>query len=244
MPMNACISPWQERSLGSAGHEIAPNEIHLWRARHAAVREPPPLDCLSSDEQRRADRLLIPSRRKAFGFARAVLRVVIGACLSVEPARLRFATTAEGKPYLPGQELRFSLSHSVDGVLLALAMGRDVGVDLEATGREIDAEHLAAASLSEAERTDYDAIDKADRGRAMLRRWTCKEALLKADGSGLTYDPRDLTLPCGMAEAMPARVHHGGRIWTVTDLRLGDAWQASLAIEGEIGTVRGYCLGW
>jgi phosphopantetheinyl transferase len=243
-PMSGCIVPWHERSLGSPVDVIAQGEAHLWRARHTAIMEPPRLDCLDSGEQQRAKRLLIPSQRKAFGFSRATLRMVLGAYLSVDPARLRFVTTAEGKPYLPGQELRFSLSHSGDGMLLALVRASDVGVDLEATGRKIDIDALAAASLSEAERLECDAIDRPERRRAILRRWTRKEALLKAEGSGLACNPRALTLPCGMAASMPVRVQLGGRIWTLTDLPLGEAWQASLAIEGRVRAVCGYCLGW
>jgi phosphopantetheinyl transferase len=233
--------PWQGRPPGDG---VGPGEVHLWRARHAAIAEPPRLDCLDPAEHQRAKRMLMPSQRKAFGFARAMLRVVLGAYLSVDSARLRFATTAEGKPYLPGQKFRFSLSHSGDGVLLALVHGSDVGVDLEATGRKIDVETLAAASLSEAERLAIDAIDEPERRRAILRQWTRKEALLKAEGSGLVYDPRDLSLPGAVAASMPAHVHHGGRIWTLTDVPLGEAWQASLAIEGWVCAIRGFCLGW
>ena len=197
--MSGCIVPWHERSLGSPVDVIAQGEAHLWRARHTAIMEPPRLDCLDSGEQQRAKRLLIPSQRKAFGFSRATLRMVLGAYLSVDPARLRFVTTAEGKPYLPGQELRFSLSHSGDGMLLALVRASDVGVDLEATGRKIDIDALAAASLSEAERLECDAIDRPERRRAILRRWTRKEALLKAEGSGLSVQPAcpDATLRDG-----------------------------------------------
>jgi phosphopantetheinyl transferase len=240
-PMSGCTMPWRGRPPGD---EIGPGEVHLWRASHAATSKPPRLDCLDPAERQRARRMLMPSQRKAFCFARSMLRVVLGAYLSVDPERLRFATTAEGKPYLPGQKLRFNLSHSGDGVLLALVHGIDVGVDLEATGRNIDVDALAAASLSEAEWLGIDAIDEPERRRAILRQWTRKEALLKAEGSGLVYDPRDLTLPGGIAASTPARVRRGGRIWTLTDVSLGEAWQASLAIEGRICAIRGYCLGW
>jgi 4'-phosphopantetheinyl transferase len=238
--LSGCTLPWHGRPPGG---EIGPGEVHLWRARQSAIAQPPRIDCLDPAEQQRAGRLLLPSQRQAFGFGRAVLRTVLGAYLSVDPGRLRFATTPEGKPYLPGLGFRFSLSHSGDGVLLALVLGSDVGVDLEATGRKIDVDALAAASLSDAERLATEAIDKPWRRRAILRQWTRKEALLKAEGSGLVNDPRDLTLPAGMA-LMPARVHHAGRIWTLTDLPLGEAWAASLVIEGCVCAIRGYCLGW
>jgi len=221
-----------------------PGEVHLWRARHAAIKEQLRLDCLDAAEQRRARRLLIPSQRKVFSFARAMLRLVLGAYLSIDPQRLRFATTALGKPYLPGQKIRFSLSHSGDGVLLALAHGADVGVDLEAMGRKLDIDALAVASLSEKEWLGTGAIDGPERRRAVLQQWTRKEALLKAEGSGLAYDPRDLTISGAMAVSMAARVRHGGRSWTLADLSIGEAWAASVAVEGLACAIRGYCLGW
>ena len=239
--MSGCTLPWPGRP---AVDKIGPGEVHLWRARQTAIAAPPGLDCLDPTERERARRMLIPSKGKAFGFARAMLRMVLGAYLSIDPERLRFGTSAEGKPYLPGQEVRFSLSHSDGGVLLALMHGSEVGVDLEATRRSIDVDALAAASLSEAERLEIDAFDEPERRRALLRQWTRKEALLKAEGGGLLHDPRDLTLPSKMSASTPARVDHGGRTWALTDIPLGDAWQASLAVARSLGAIRGYCLGW
>src|ERR1700733_15350329 len=77
-PMSGCTMPWHGRAPGD---EIGPGEVHLWRARHAALAEPPRLDCLDPAEQQRARRMVMPSQRKAFGFARAMLRVVLGAYL-------------------------------------------------------------------------------------------------------------------------------------------------------------------
>lgn len=242
--MSDCTLSWHLRNPRPATIGIAPGEAHLWRARSGAVAGPLRGDCLDPVEHRRATRLIMREQRRAYVFARTMLRVVLGAYLSVDPALLRFAKTAAGKPYLPGQRLRFNLSHSGDGVLLALVDRNEVGVDLESTDRKIDIDVLEGASLSEAERYSIDAIEKPARRRAILRIWTRKEALLKAEGSGLARDPRDLTLPVAAGISKPACVQHGGRIWTLTDLPVGEDWQASMAVEGQAVAVRGYCLGW
>jgi phosphopantetheinyl transferase len=242
--MSECTLSWQPRSRWPPTIRLAPGEAHLWRARSCTLAGPLRGDCLDPVEHRRAMRLIMPEQRRAYVFARTMLRVVLGTYMSVDPAMLRFAMTAAGKPYLPGQRLRFSLSHSGDGVLLALVNWNEVGVDLESIDRKIDIDVLEGASLSEAERSGIDAMDQPGRRRSILRIWTRKEALLKAEGSGLARDPRDLTLPVAAGVSKLVRVQHGGRIWTLTDVPIGEAWHASMAVEGQAIAVRGYCLGW
>jgi phosphopantetheinyl transferase len=238
------LRAWHQRDRGRLAGAIAVGEAHLWRARVTAVTEPLRVDCLGASEQQRARRLMVAARREAFTFAHAMARMVLGAYLQVDPVRLRFEVTSEGKPYLPGQRLQFNLSHSGDAALLAIACGREVGVDLEASDRKLDIDALARASMCEAERLSFDVLEPARRRRTIFQAWTRKEALLKAQGIGLARDPRDLRLPDATEPSMPAHLQHVGRTWTLVDVPLDDAWQASLAVEGKVSAVRGYCLGW
>jgi 4'-phosphopantetheinyl transferase len=97
-----------------------------------------------------------------------------------------------GKPRFadrPGDH--FNLSHGGGWVLAALHRS-PVGVDVEA-------EHPSrcgalAAVLSEAERREHEALPEAAQAPDFFRRWTLKEALLKAAGRGLSVDPRALDL--------------------------------------------------
>jgi 4'-phosphopantetheinyl transferase len=241
--MSARVISWLPRPAEPA-MAFGPREVHVWRARGPAAAGLLPSGCLDQAERQRAMRLIFPAARVAFTFAHAMLRTVASAYLGVDPADLRFATGANGKPSLPNETLRFNLSHSGDAVLLACAEGQEVGIDLEATGRLCDDETLARVSLSEAERRLVETKSKAAVRRMVLQMWTRKEALLKADGSGLTSDPRALTLHAPAIGSGPMQVEHAGRAWTLMDLPLGAAWQATLAAEGSAPDVRLYCLGW
>lgn len=56
---------------------------------------------------------------------------MLGALLAAAPRSLRFGAQAGGKPYLIGEALHFSLSHSGDRVAVAVCRHAPVGVDIE-----------------------------------------------------------------------------------------------------------------
>src|SRR5690606_22853124 len=94
-----------------------------------------------------------------------------------------------GKPRLPGCGVDFSLSHSGDRVVLVLAEGTEVGVDVEReSDRDID--RLAEMVLSAPEREVLAGM--ADRRRGFHAYWSRKEALLKATGHGLAAPMTDI----------------------------------------------------
>jgi 4'-phosphopantetheinyl transferase len=166
-----------------------------------------------------------------FVAAHAALRSILGAALDRDPRALRFArrcgrygATNHGKPHLevePG--LDFSLSRSGDVALLALARGRRVGVDVERPPPGADLAAVAAQALAPGERTAIAALPPGERDAAILRAWTRKEALLKAQGLGVDGDLQKLDV----ASADPGPVTLAG--WHVASL---DGGTAAVAGEG------------
>jgi phosphopantetheinyl transferase len=103
----------------------------------------------------------------------------------VPPADWRLARSADGRPIVLGPETGFhcSVAHGGAVCVVAAALMRAVGVDLEPTESFDDAEipwHLLSA-------TERDLL-QADRS-AFLTIWTLKEALAKERGVGLSGDP-------------------------------------------------------
>jgi len=93
-----------------------------------------------------------------------------------------------GKPYAPTLAgIDFNLSHARDHVLIAIARNQPLGVDLERVDRRIKIEDLARRFFSGAEADALEALPVAIRLPAFLRLWTCKEAVLKALGVGLSF---------------------------------------------------------
>ena len=127
---------------------------------------------------------------------RALVRVLLARRLNCRTDAVELRANASGRPELhrPRARLRFSVASSGPVTLVAITDGAAVGVDVEraANGAGLDrAQHLF---LSAAEQEDVAALPPHARPRELLRRFTVKEALAKALGTGLTDELPALTV--------------------------------------------------
>ena len=95
------------------------------------------------------------------------------------------AVTARGKPYFPGSDLHFSISHSKGHVFCALSHS-PIGIDAEEADRPISPA-LAEKILSPGEYAQWQQA--ADPQKALLTFWVLKEAQAKCTGEGLRGYP-------------------------------------------------------
>ncbi|MEM9258782.1 MAG: 4'-phosphopantetheinyl transferase superfamily protein [Bacteroidota bacterium] len=98
-----------------------------------------------------------------------------------------FQYTKFGKPFLQqATELHFNLSHTDGYALMAFSQGETIGVDVEPINERIEIETLVHRFFSPVEISTIIAMQPADRPAAFFRLWTRKEALIKAQGAGLS----------------------------------------------------------
>ena len=95
------------------------------------------------------------------------------------------AVKAGGKPYFPGSDWHFSISHTPRRAFCALSR-REIGIDAEELDRNVNLA-LAEKILSPGERVQFDAAP--DKRRALLTFWVLKEAQVKRTGDGLRGYP-------------------------------------------------------
>ncbi len=141
-----------------------------------------------------------------------------------------------GRPFAPDRpELRISVSHAVDLVLVAVARGCRVGVDVEPLcDRGIT--RLPDHALSERERLDFAGDPRLE---TFLSYWTRKEALLKAVGLGLAIEPSLIELPRhGPRVAALPEVFGAAERWSAAEIPLAGC-VAALAAEMPSPAVRG-----
>jgi 4'-phosphopantetheinyl transferase len=150
-----------------------------------------PLTLLSDAERERSRRFAFDRDAQRFVMARATLRQLLGGRMNVSPASVKFARGTQGKLALTGQardsDLRFNLSHSGDLAVYALAVGIDVGVDVEVIRPVPDVDAIVTRWFSPREQSAYRALDQDQKPLGFLTCWTRKEAVLKALGQGLSY---------------------------------------------------------
>ena len=104
---------------------------------------------LAPDERARADRFHTPQLQRRFVVARAILRRLLAAYARVDAAALRIGYGKHGKPFLlDAPEIRFNVSHADDAAIYAIASEREVGIDIEATGRNVEIAGVARHAFS------------------------------------------------------------------------------------------------
>jgi 4'-phosphopantetheinyl transferase len=174
-------------------------------------------ELLSDAERRRAKLFAFERDRCRFIVARALLRRFLAAWLGIRPESVELVYGAHGKPALARccsiTDLRFNVSHSEDVAVYAFALGREVGIDVEAVREIRGADDLGARFFSRREYEAYLALDPRDRPLGFFNCWTRKEAFVKAIGDGL-YHPLD-RFDVSLTPGEPARIlrideKHGG----------------------------------
>lgn len=220
------------------GWTLGADEVHVWRAslalpageleRHARI--------LAIDERSRAERFRFPVHRDRFIAGRGIQRRILAGYLGVEPAAIVYHIGKHGKLSVDATEVRFNVSNAGDRLLLAVALGREIGVDLEEVRAMPDAAPIARRFFSSVENEAFAAVPPDARDRAFFTCWTRKEAFIKAVGEGLSrpLDSFDVTLRAGEPAQLlctrrdPADVER----WTLREIDVGPGWAAALAVEG------------
>jgi 4'-phosphopantetheinyl transferase len=146
---------------------------------------------MSPDEADRHARFAHERTRREFLLARGMARTVLAAYTGTPPAALRFMADAFGKPLLcaPADDpsIHFNLSHSHGVIVCAVALGRQVGIDVESVARQIECLDLAERYFAPAEVAHLRTLHVDERQVAFFAIWTLKEAFVKATGHGLNF---------------------------------------------------------
>ena len=205
-----------------------PGEVHVWTADLGGL-EGEEGSVLSDAEQARAGRFVDAVVRRRFVLAHGMLRRLLGGYLGLDPARIEFTAGPQGKPVLAGdaarQGLRFNLSHSGDAAVVAIACGREVGIDVERPRPVANVAAISRRFFTADEHATLMRLPAAARERAFLACWTRKEAVMKAHGKGMAL--------LGEIDTAVAPVTVAGRTYTVSGLAdLGD-YVGAVAIEGN-----------
>ena len=161
---------------------------------------------------------------------------MLGQYLGLLPSEVPIRLARHGKPFVP-HLLQFSVTHSEDVIAYAFCL-KAVGIDVERVDPAIPVLQLAEQVFGEWELRRFKTLPPDEKAGVLLTAWTCKEALLKAAGDGLTtpmtgidlglrspYQPR-----LGWATWQP----RGSVEYRVGEIPLRNGYVAALAIESAV----------
>lgn len=211
---------------------LAPNQVDVWEVflddadlcRQAAI--------LTAEERARAKRFHRAIHSQRFLARRVALRLRLAAYLDAYPARIEIAFGPKGKPYLPGGELDFNLSHSFDRALIGFSL-KPLGIDIERLRPIKEALKLAARFFSPDEASAVRALPPERLYEGFFEIWTMKEAYVKATGEGLSRPLSSFTVSLGAGELALTPALEDARNWSLYRLELTGGFLGGLAAEGS-----------
>jgi len=221
---------------------LSRDEVHVWRVPldWSPANQPRFTALLSADEREKADRFHFALDRMRHVIGRGVLRTLLASHMNIRPEQLCFEYGPSGKPRLRSGPLeaapQFNLSHSGDLILIALTIGRAVGIDVERVRDDIEAERIAASFFSPHEMQAFRTVPTHLRYQAFFDCWTRKEAYIKAVGHGLSLplDQFDVCFLPGEEPSLLATRPNAdeARRWVIRAVDAGPDYRAAVAVEG------------
>jgi 4'-phosphopantetheinyl transferase len=224
---------------------LGPDELHVRSLRFADAAS------LRDRFQRQLDhaervqsrRFATDELRRRWAIGRGAVREILAGYLGIAARDVAIVPRPcvacggpHGKPALapPADGLRFNVSHTGELLLVAVAHGREVGIDAEPVGRARPLASTAHSWLGDPESRALECVPPQERDQALLRLWTLKEAYLKAVGVGLNADLREVVVALGgepALQAAPAEPHP--ERWLLLPVETPDDTVASLAVRAR-----------
>ena len=166
------------------------------------------------------------------------------------PLAPRFEHGKHGKPYVETAGFpHFNVSHAGDCVALAFCRDQELGVDVErgSMRRSRSALELATRFFDREEALALAGLSDVQRERAFLHLWTCKEAVLKALGHGLSFGLDRLRFALdhnGEPQALASIADEAGSAseWQIHRFDPGSGHVGSLAWRGTPLAIRTFLL--
>ncbi|MGP4088393.1 4'-phosphopantetheinyl transferase family protein [Streptomyces sp. KR55] len=183
-PGNDALGAVQETALRD-GFVVCHGRLDDW-ARAAAGPGAPGL--LGADWPRYLATREPAARARLLG-SRLLLRRAVAAVSGVAPDRVRLGRDGWGRPVVHEPAgLDAGISHTAGVLVVGVALGRRIGVDVEARHRPLLAPGLAERFCHAEELAELRELPSGERNARLVRLWTLKEAYAKALGVGLAYD--------------------------------------------------------
>ena len=199
------------------------SEVHVWQVNLETIV--PRLAVLSADEKSRADRFKFNQHRQRFVAGRGFLRSLLSRYLNCDPGTLEFDYGSHGKPFLRGSTIQFNLAHSQHLALYAVTVNRAIGVDIEQVRPIEQLDQLVQRFFLSSE-----AEVIQSQPALFFQYWTCKEAFLKATGTGLSK-LKELEIEHTQLKTIPVEAR--SQQWHLQTLMIHAQFAAAIVIEQD-----------
>lgn len=176
------------------------NESHIWLAdldqSTDLIDNFKPL--LSEDEILRAEEYSFEKDRNRYIIRTGILKSILGRYLDISPNIVQFNIGKNGKPHLckvSGQiDINFNISYSEEITVFAFTRNQEIGIDIEKIQNFPEIDTIVNRFFSIEEKIVLNSLSNSKKTHAFFKLWTCKEALIKAMGTGLSQSIKHVNL--------------------------------------------------
>lgn len=221
---------------------LARDAVDLWYVFPEELGEEDLSACrryLSPDEKDHLVRLSLEKVHRQFLVTRALVRNVLSRYAATHPLAWTFTKNRYGRPEVAGPDgvppLAFNVSHTSGLVAVAVALDREVGVDVEDEKRSGQTIEIADRFFSAAETAELRSQPAGSQRERFFEYWTLKESYIKARGMGLSI-PLD-QFSFHLAPGAKPRISFDPRLaddpasWQFEELRLSERHPVAVAIR-------------
>jgi 4'-phosphopantetheinyl transferase len=175
---------------------LASAELHLWLTYCDGISDGPLLATyralLNAAEKEQESRFYFARDRHRYLLTRALVRTVLSRYVAVAPEDWVFSTNAYGRPHIVNVGaaadcgLSFNISHTEGLIVLGVAKGRSLGVDVENFAARNLSMEVANRYFAPQEVAALGSVLRHRRQYRLFESWTFKESYIKARGMGLS----------------------------------------------------------
>ena len=175
--------------------QLTSAEIHLWLTFCEAISDEHLLvsyrELLNAMEKEEESRFYFARDRQRYLVTRALVRSVLSRYATVDPKDWVFTTNACGRRSIVSTQatdgsLTFNVSHTQGLIVLGVAKGRSLGVDVENFAKRDISIDLANHYFSPQEVAALHEVPHHQQRYRFFEYWTLKESYIKARGQGFS----------------------------------------------------------
>jgi 4'-phosphopantetheinyl transferase len=224
------------------------NQTHIWKLNLDDVFDTYErfASKLNKVEAEKASRFYFEKDRVSYTITHGFLRLLLSDYLSLDPSQVNYQQNPYGKPFLEDESLnaaiKFNLSHSNRGAVIAISKGQELGVDIEFHKSDFPLEEIAKRFFSTWEVGVLMSLPIGQRKRAFFDCWTRKEAFIKAKGEGLSMplDRFDIEFFPGERARIVRTYDDPSEAdrWSLENINTWSNYSAAVCVEGLINQVQ------
>jgi 4'-phosphopantetheinyl transferase len=184
---------------------------------------------LSAEEQKRANRFLLPDKKITSICSRGILRWILASYLDLSPAAVKIDVLPNGKPHLQNSKLQFNLSHSGSYFICAVNLQTPLGIDIQHIYPISGLEKISHSYFNPEQVQQILKLKGQKQLESFFQHWVNLEAYLKAEGDGFQIRPTKK----GLVNVIKNGFNRSQSNWHTIKLSAPEGYKAALVTGDE-----------